>query len=522
MPVAVRERLAKCADLPSMPAVAIQILDLCQQDEPDVAQIAKLISSDPALSAKILKLTNSPMYGLKCEVRTVSHAICLLGLSALRPLALSFSLVKGLQAKDKKALTWFWRRSLLSAVAARELARATGYRLGEEAFMGALLQDIGILALRQLAGIEYGSLAQAGTGHAHLARGERALFGEDHASVGAWLAERWRLPATLCTAIAYSHAPDTLPSDLHADVAHLVRLVAVSGEVADVWIEQDAPLAMKTLRRSSSLLLQIDDGELDKALQQVAKRSEETAAYFDVDLGSPEELASILEQAKETLLILALAANRQATDAKQAVGTLEARAKSLEQEAQRDGLTGLYNRSFFDGTFAIKVDQCRSDGRPLSLVLFDIDHFKSVNDNYGHPAGDKVLARVARSLGQRLRPTDVLARYGGEEFVLLLPETDRNGAAAVAERLRQQVAQVGHDVGNAATLHVTISAGHATLEPGSSATADLLLSSADAALYVAKRSGRNRVAAGQIAGKEPLGANAPIPTAVEDRRSTSG
>jgi diguanylate cyclase (GGDEF)-like protein len=150
----------------------------------------------------------------------------------------------------------------------------------------------------------------------------------------------------------------------------------------------------------------------------------------------------------------------------------------------------------------------------LSVVLFDIDHFKSVNDTYGHPAGDKVLAGVARALGQRLRPTDVLARYGGEEFVLLLPDTDRKGAAAVAERLRQQVAQIGHDVGNAAALHVTISAGHTTIEPGSSATADMLLASADAALYVAKRSGRNRVAEGQIAGNETLGADSPAPTTV--------
>jgi HD-like signal output (HDOD) protein len=245
---AIRERLAKCADLPSMPAVAIQILDLCQREEPDVDEIAKLIGSDPALSAKLLRLTNSPMYGLKCQVRTVSHAICLLGISAVRPLALSFSLVKGLQTRDKKALTWFWKRSLLSAVAARELASASNYRLGEEAFLGALLQDIGILALRQLAGTEYSTLARPGIRHAALAAAERQLFGEDHASLGAWLAERWKLPATLCAAIAGSHAPERLPDGTHADVAHLVRLVAVSGEVADLWMEEDAAKAIRLLR----------------------------------------------------------------------------------------------------------------------------------------------------------------------------------------------------------------------------------------------------------------------------------
>lgn len=497
MSVGIREKLAKCADLPSMPAVAIQILDLCQRDEPDMGEIAKLIGSDPALSAKILRLTNSPMYGLKCQVRTVSHAICLLGLSAVRPLALSFSLVKGLQARDRKALTWFWKRSLLSAVAARELATATNYRLSEEAFLGALLQDIGILALRQLAGTEYGTLARPGIRHNHLAEGERALFGEDHASIGAWIAERWKLPHSLCAAIAGSHAPERTVSDAHADIAHLVRLVALSGEVADVWIEEDAALAMKKLRESSSQLLQIDDQKLDATLQQVAKRSEEVANYFDVEIGSAEELSAILDQAKETLLILALAANRQATDAKEAIGSLEAKAKSLEMEAQRDGLTGLFNRAYFDQVFAHRVTQAARERAPLSLVLFDVDHFKSVNDTYGHQAGDKVLAGVARVLGARMRPADVTARYGGEEFVLLLPNTDAPGAAIVAERLRRRVAEAVHEIGSGSVLRVTASAGYATLQPGSSATAEMLLASADSALYAAKRGGRNAVMAGQ-------------------------
>lgn len=480
-----------------MPAVAIQILDLCQRDEPDIAEIAKLISSDPALSAKILRLTNSPMYGLKCEIRTVSHAICVLGLSAVRPLALSFSLVKGLQDKDKKALTWFWRRSLLSAVAARELSSATGYRLSEEAFMGALLQDIGVLALRQLAGMEYATLARAGTRHQILVEGEVALFGEDHAGLGAWLAERWRLPTTLCTAIAFSHSPDKIPADVHPDIANLIRLVAVSGEVADLWIEQDPALAMKTLRHSTSQLLQIDDEKLDTTLERIAIRAEEVASYFDIELGSAEELSGILEQAKETLLILAIAANRQASDAKQAIGTLEAKAKSLEQEAQRDGLTGLYNRVFFDQAFAQSVATAKREERPLSLVLFDVDHFKDVNDSYGHPVGDRVLAGIAKVLGSRLRPNDTSARYGGEEFVLLLPDTDTVGAAVVAERLRQRIADASHDIGHGAILRATVSAGYATMQPRSSATAEMLLASADAAMYAAKRAGRNRVVRGQ-------------------------
>jgi diguanylate cyclase (GGDEF)-like protein len=510
MVVSIRDRLARCADLPSMPAVAIQILDLCQRDEPDMAAIAKLIGSDPALSAKLLRLTNSPMYGLKSEVRTVSHAICLLGLSAVRPLALSFSLVKGLQERDKKALTWFWKRSLLSAVAARELATTTAYRLGEEAFLGALLQDIGILALRQVAGPAYAALTRPGIKHDELIQKERELFGEDHAALGAWLAERWKLPPSLCLAIGASHTPERIPEGTHPDIAQLARLIAVSGRVADVWIEENAAQAIHALRISSTHLLQIDEPALDATMQQVAKRSEDIAAYFDVDIGSPDELAAILEQAKETMLILALAANRQASDAREAIGTLEARAKSLEIEAQRDGLTGLYNRAHFDQVFAQTTAQAQAEAKPLSLILFDIDHFKNVNDSYGHQAGDKVLSAVAKLLSGRLRPTDVAARYGGEEFVLILPGTDKAGAAVVAERLRRSVAESSQEISASLSVQVTVSGGYVTQVPGARVAPAALLSTADSALYEAKRTGRNRVVGGQDPG--PADAPAFIPS----------
>jgi diguanylate cyclase (GGDEF)-like protein len=501
MGIGVREKLARCADLPSMPAVALQILDRCQQEDPDITEIAKLIGSDPALSAKILRLTNSPMYGLKCQVRTVSHAICLLGLSAVRPLALSFSLVKNLQHGDKQTLSWFWKRSLLSAVAARELATATNYRLSEEAFLGGLLQDIGLLALLQMAGKDYADLLRPGIGHDELSVKERQLFGEDHASLGGWLAERWKLPDSLRTAIETSHAPENMPQGTHADIEHLVKLVAVAGKIADVWIDADAACAMRNLRETAHRLLGLDEKTLDGVLTKVTKQGEEFAVYFDVDVGSPDEMAAVLGQAKETLVMLAIAANRQARDAKEAIGSLEAKTRSLEIEAQRDGLTGLMNRTYFDQLLVKKVAQAKQDGAPLSLILFDIDHFKLVNDTYGHQVGDKVLAGVAKVLSGRMRPTDITARYGGEEFVLLLPGTDAAGAAVVAERLRARLAESAHDIGAGSALRVTASAGHATLRPPSNAAADMLVTAADVALYEAKRKGRNCVVAAQDPGQ---------------------
>jgi diguanylate cyclase (GGDEF)-like protein len=320
------------------------------------------------------------------------------------------------------------------------------------------------------------------------------VFGEDHASIGGWLTERWKLPPILCTAITYSHSPESLPSDIHPDIKLLVEIVAVAAEVADVWIEVDAVKATESLRQYALRILGMDDNRLDVILQTVAVRSREVARYFELEIGSTQELSVIADQAKETLLMLALSASQQAMNAQEAIGTLEAKTRTLEQEVRHDALTGLHNRGYFDQVFAEVVAIAKNKGTDLSILLIDIDHFKKVNDTHGHPVGDAVLKNVAALLGTRLRPTDLCARYGGEEFVILLPSTPAQGAAVVAERIRRQVAESMQDI-NGTLLRVTISIGQATLEPSVHLRPESLLKAVDQALYEAKHAGRNRVIA---------------------------
>jgi len=138
------------------------------------------------------------------------------------------------------------------------------------------------------------------------------------------------------------------------------------------------------------------------------------------------------------------------------------------------------------------MDRSRRYGRPFSLVMLDIDHFKSINDTYGHLAGDKALRALAALIRGEVRPTDVVARYGGEEFVLALPETAGTGAVTLAERLRVRVA--GHALAVTAdhTISMTVSIGVASYPDGANSV-QKLLSAADQALYAAKSAGRNRV-----------------------------
>jgi len=178
---------------------------------------------------------------------------------------------------------------------------------------------------------------------------------------------------------------------------------------------------------------------------------------------------------------------------KQEISNLQHSLEAIRAESMTDPLTALGNRKYFDRALAEAVKVARERGEPLSMLLFDIDYFKSFNDNYGHLTGDQVLRLVAMTLKQNIKGQDITARYGGEEFAVVLPNTALRQALTVADNIRRAVMSkelkkksTGEILGR-----VTISAGVAVLSPRDDA--DSLIERADACLYAAKRNGRNRV-----------------------------
>lgn len=167
-----------------------------------------------------------------------------------------------------------------------------------------------------------------------------------------------------------------------------------------------------------------------------------------------------------------------------------------------DPLTSVWNRAGLDSILQRELAQVSARGMPISVAMVDIDHFKSVNDQYGHGAGDVVLAEVAHRLRVTARPNDSVTRFGGEEFVVVLPGCDEQSAKVVGERLRARIASTPVRIGHAVQLDVTASVGIATAEPNSQP--NLLLTRADVALYDAKRGGRNRVVAASQAVPTPM------------------
>ncbi len=180
--------------------------------------------------------------------------------------------------------------------------------------------------------------------------------------------------------------------------------------------------------------------------------------------------------------------------------------EDLREQATRDSLTRLWNRNSILGELGRELARSERDARPLGVVMVDLDHFKQINDTYGHLAGDAVLREAARRMQAGIRQYDSLGRYGGEEFLILFPGCSEAESYALADRLRKQLSQTEMSV-NESPLRITASFGVTTALPGERWTEEALIRKADEALYIAKKSGRNRVEI-LTYNSEPAGVNA--------------
>jgi diguanylate cyclase (GGDEF)-like protein len=495
------ERIRQCPNLPSLPAIAMQVLELAQKADVDIAEIARIICKDPAMSSKLLRTVNSSFYGRSQHVSTISHALVILGLQSVKTLVLGFSLVTNLsknKGKGFKHIT-YWRRSIFAATAARTLAAKIGLVQQEEAFLTALLKDIGMLVLDQVLEEQYGEIHSKISTHQELLAAERATLGMTHADVGGVLAEQWKLPPLLSTPIAFHHTPEKVEDPA---LRKLTELVGLAGRCADVFVNENAAESIATVRQTAQQNYGLAESEVDALLDEIGKKTKEVASLFEINIGaSAANYEAILKKANEALVEITLQTQQQATQLKQQTQNLEQQNLALKKQATTDGLTGLSNRARFDLFLAEHFAAHRASGKPLSMLLMDVDKFKSVNDKYGHPAGDKVLKVLGALLGSAARAQDLAARYGGEELVLVLPGTGRATAAAIAESIRRAIAARPVAIGST-NLPITASIGVACLEPNSPFREPAhLLKAADLAVYNAKRSGRNCVRVFALAAK---------------------
>jgi diguanylate cyclase (GGDEF)-like protein len=489
MPPEFQAALAYCRNLPSPPGIALRVIELAQDPEVDMATAADVIALDMALSARMLRVANSPLYASRRRIDNLGQALTMLGLNATLSLALGFSMVQGLRnAFGAHPLhERIWRRSAATALASRVLGQARGLRKPEELMLAGLLQDIGMLALLQSEPTRYAPLLEAATDNAALVAAERATFGCDHAQIGAWLAQDWHLPDYLTQAIARSEQP--------ADSGEpFAACVALSGAVADIWLS-DAPAAARDAAFALvQPVLQLDAERFAKVIERIGEALPDIGQLFEVRMPNADHIESILDQAQELATLRNLRELQEVAEARRQADESENRVRHLAEQVGRDALTGVYNRRQLGPTLEHEFEIANRHSQPLSLAFIDLDDFKRVNDAHGHLVGDEVLRNFAQHVQHMLRSTDTVARYGGEEFLVILPNTPQAAAHAVLLRILAETGRVPMAQLAGGPLHITFSAGLATQDASHRfANVEALLKAADEVLYRAKHRGRNQV-----------------------------
>jgi diguanylate cyclase (GGDEF)-like protein len=479
-------------NFPSPPGVAAHIIELAQDPEIEMGKVAKALSMDSALSSKVLRIANSPLYAQRRKSENLRQALVVLGLNATLTLALSFSLVKSLRGAKANGLDfkYYWRRALLCATAARALSDFLHQSAAEEIFLAALLQDVGMLALDQSLPDLYRGIEAMQQDHAALAEHESQRLKVDHADIGAWMMRNWHLPERLYNAIGNSHR---LQQGFTTDPAQIFeRCVALSGLIADLFMQEPQKRQFAETALRAERCLGLDKIAFGQVLGTIGAMIPETEAIFEAELLSKQHPDLILEQARDVLMLRNLHALREINTLRAAVDNTDPRPRESEEETRRDPLTGVYNRVYLEQFLQREFDHATRHKWPLSVAFADLDDFKLINESFGPQAGDRVLQATARILRGNTRESDLIARYGGEEFLVVLPATDAQTAHAVCERIVMAFRNTGHVMGSE-RANVTVSIGCATQDAHTQfANPADLIAAADQALYTAKLRGRNR------------------------------
>jgi diguanylate cyclase (GGDEF)-like protein len=480
------EKIKNVPQLPSLPAVAVKVLELAKQSNQSLASVAKVISSDPALSAKVLKTVNSSFYGLPHQVATINHALVLLGMQTVKTLALGFSLAGSLNSNKSTKFDYvrFWRQSLFSAVAARTLAKAIRMREPEEAFLIGLLSDIGTLAMHRALGTEYDQLLDSCAGDQdELVRLSREKYDLDHAQVGGSMAEHWRFPPSVVEPICQHHNL----AEGNYKPGSLVEIV-YTGVLCGQVFAAARPGMIERAKKELGARFKLDDAKATEIFREIDSQAQELSKLFEVTIEPGRSYQDIEDEARQVLEEITLQSQAQTRQ-------VEIQNQKLKTEATTDGLTGLANRHYFAQFMSHAFDQAVRSGQPLSLLFLDIDKFKSVNDTHGHQAGDTVLERISKVVKSNVTEPDLAARYGGEEMAVVLKGKDASAALAIAEQIRRAI-QSESITFEGKKIPVTASIGVATADSQCRfGLPDELIGAADRAVYAAKEGGRNCVRA---------------------------
>jgi two-component system, cell cycle response regulator len=497
------DKIRSAENLPSLPTVAIQVLQMTHADDLSVADIARVIQNDPALTSKILRVVNSSLFGMSRKISSLQQAMVVLGLRTVKVMVLSFSLVDSMNKKRSRGFDYqmYWRRSLTTAVIARLLADRLHKNLADEAFVAGLLCDIGMLAAVQCAGDLYAPVvAQYKKTKQTPQHVEQEILGLTHEDITGALMDHWGLPEELTEAARAHHQKVGGNGTGLSTRSPLPRVLQAASALSDIFVADTYAGHLEHARNEIVQRLPIAGPMLDAVLDEIDTHVKETASLFDLNIGQTLSYAEIQMAAMTQLTRLSMAAELERAQtaererlAHRQVEELNCQNRELTQKATTDALTGIANRAALDRRLVEDTQNCKAHRMPIGVLLMDLDRFKKLNDAFGHQTGDEALRMVGGALKQLETETQFPARYGGEEFAMVVVNATVRELRALAEQIRLTVTRLRVPHGDR-FIPITMSLGVAHMNPDDPGLEPReLVKRADHCLYEAKNSGRNRV-----------------------------
>ncbi|MEM1331144.1 MAG: HDOD domain-containing protein [Planctomycetota bacterium] len=487
MPVVTLEDILNCPTLPSLPAVAVKVIELTSDDDVSLDELAQTIQNDQGLASKVLRTVNSSFYGLRQRCATIERALVMLGLGPVKSLALGFSLVQTVDgsATDGFDLISYWRRGLYCAVAAKSFADAAKLDCGDEAFLGALLQDVGMIAMNTALGTDYAKLTQeTEKDHRELVARELRDFELQHPDVGAMLCKKWKLPDELLIPVKFHERPTAAPPSC----VELVRLVGLGGYAYEALTVDEPQAAMRQLYKRAQQWFRMDESRVDEVMRGVAEDVKEASKLFGLDTGEPVDADQVLLQAQRQMIEVSRA---NAAQAPSLMG-LDEVAGAI---TTTDPLTGLLAKDAFTSALVASFEACEQSGDPIAVIAIAVEGVEAIVKRFEEECALEIALGVGTLMRKHFEPMGgVVARLSRNVFAAVVRSVDHKEAQAACKRFKSDFdrhPEVWVPTEASSDVHLSVSIGTADTLPSDSliTRAEMLLAAATHAVKEARAAG---------------------------------
>lgn len=421
------EDILGCPSLPTLPAVAMRVLELTSDPDVKMDELAREIQFDQGIAAKILRTVNSSFFGLRRRCSSIDHALVMLGLGPVKSLVLGFSLVSSVKGEEGDAFDYtdYWQRGLISAVASKYSAELVGNKLiVDEAFLAGLFQDIGMIAMHRTIGEDYMNVLAGTDGdHAKLAKAELDAFEIQHSSVGAMLCENWKMPHEIVIPVRYHDRATACPQEY----TQIARCVALGNMVHAVLGAANPTEPLRRLYVKGASWLGISESQIDELIKRTAETTKELGNLFRIDVGKVPSAEEALGRADRQLIELSKNQQIEGFSAKQF-------AELLIDSDGTDPFTGAVLREGFNQAVRHSFQSAHAGEFSLSVAQIVISGFDELGNSLGQAAQDEVIIATSVLLRRRFEHMGgIICRLADPIFAVVLPAVERTAATMEAD-----------------------------------------------------------------------------------------